>query len=217
MRTAKFLVFLIIIALNIILFSSLSFSLTNSITISAIPDSTRPTSGDSIAVLVYVDLSGESDLLGEYSFDIIWNPLVLEFQSISGGTTEGFTTLLSNATKGGDGILSITNIYPQGAGNLVHVATINYIAKGSPGAETNINFSVISLSAAYSYKDLEPTHSIEPGFVRINSHPVFITTSLPDAGKNLPYNVILNVSDPDIDDFHAFELMEGPDWMNINP
>ncbi len=100
MRTAKFLVFLIIIALNIILFSSLSFSLTNSITISAIPDSTRPTSGDSIAVLVYVDLSGESDLLGEYSFDIIWNPLVLEFQSISGGTTEGFTTLLSNATKG---------------------------------------------------------------------------------------------------------------------
>ncbi len=208
----------IILILLVLTFSFITAASDSSaaIPVSSVPDAANPAPGESIGVQVHIDLSGEEDLLGEYTIEVTWDPSVITYNSVSGGSTDGFTEVLSNATNTDSGRLSITYINGNGAGGSVHVAGIVFTAKDAPGAETDIALTVSSLSASHSFKDLLPAHTVQAGHITINSPPVFLTADLPYAFANISYSTTLQISDPDEDDSHTFELLENPVWMNID-
>jgi hypothetical protein len=172
--------------------------------------------GDSMTARVNIDCSGGTDLLGEYSLEVRWDPSVLAFSLLTGGTSEGFSELLANETKTGSGILSITYLNAAGSGGMVNVARIVFIVRGAFGAKTDIAPVVKSLSAAGTFKDLSTSITVQSARFTVNSPPVFVTSSLPDVSQENPYTAVVTVNDPDAGDTHAFELLAAPEWMAIN-
>ncbi|MBN1292064.1 MAG: T9SS type A sorting domain-containing protein [Candidatus Latescibacteria bacterium] len=170
-----------------------------------------------MSVSINIDLTGEEDLLGEYTLEITWNSSVIEYKTVSGGTSPGFSSLMSNESETGSGKLSLTYINSEGAEDLINVAQIMFAALHNYGAETDIGLTAVSLSAAKTFENLLPGHTVEPGHITINSPPVIMTTELPNAFINIPYNTRISVNDNDESDSHVFELLESPEWMTINP
>ncbi len=50
----------------------------------------------------------------------------------------------------------------------------------------------------------------------INRPPHFITEVLPDAVEGEQYDFTMEIDDPDIGDYHVYELLVAPDWLNLN-
>ena len=50
-----------------------------------------------------------------------------------------------------------------------------------------------------------------------NQPPTIITTSLPNANEDNPYEYNILVEDPNEDDSYTFEIITAPDWLSIDP
>lgn len=185
-------------------------------TVTLAPEKSVVSLGDSAFVRVNVDMSGGADLLGEYSLGVTWDPAVLVFQRAAGGESEGFRELLSNETKTSSGTLSITYLNTTGFGGMVNVARIVFIVRGAYGAKTDVAPVVMSLSAALTFGDLSAAVTLQPARITVDSPPMFVTTSLPDASQGRGYAATLIVSDPDEGDAHTFDLLAAPGWMTID-
>ena len=49
-----------------------------------------------------------------------------------------------------------------------------------------------------------------------NDFPSFVTQQLPDAVEDVPYHFVLEVSDPDSNSEFRFQILQGPEWLQIN-
>ncbi len=187
-------------------------------TISTIPDNEILERGGLTEVTVNVDLSGDPDLLGAYSIQLIWNPAVLQYVSVTGGISAGFTTLNKNDLNVSAGNLLLNHFNAAGTGGLVNIARVSFRASGSPGDTTTIGINVTSLTASKSFKDLKTGLHFQLGqvTVTVNNPPEITTTWLPDATQDQYYQATVDATDQNEWDTLTFTLVSGPDWLTIN-
>ena len=184
--------------------------------VSTIPDPSVSEPSDIVTVPVIIDMRNGADALGEYSITLMWDNSVIMYEGISGGSTTGFTTVMSDDSNIAAGELRISSINEAGATGLVHVADVYYFAGGSPLEVTEVYPDVSSLTAAVSITDLTPTMAIQTGDVTIDTPPTITTESIPDADEDLPYDVTFDVIEPDEGDSALFSLYSAPGWMSID-
>ena len=144
------------------------------IIVSSEPDNVNPVPDESVNVLINIDMSATQDFLAEYSIEIRWVPSVIEYQSVSGGTTEKFTSLESVETDVATGKLLISWLDIDGSGGIVNVGKIEIKAVGSTGENTFVDLIVSSLSAA-TLDDLLPQHNVQSGLITIMGPPKLIS------------------------------------------
>ena len=136
------------------------------IIVSSESDNVNPVPDEIVTVLINIDMSATQDILAEYSIEIRWDPSVIEYQSVSGGTTENFTSLESVETDVAIGKLLISWLDIDGSGGNVNVGKVEFKAVGSAGEKTFIDLIVASLSAA-NLDDLLPQHTVQSGLITI--------------------------------------------------
>jgi hypothetical protein len=138
--------------------------------ISTVASNTTPINGGTITVDITVDMTGRTDLLGAYSFNVTWNSAVLQYTGVTGGTTTGFTAVNINGSSVNTGMLSINQFYTTGASGVVNVARVSFSVVGNPGSTSSIGLVVNSLSAAVTFIDLKS--DVETNFtaVTVNSY-----------------------------------------------
>jgi len=144
------------------------------IIVSSEPDNANPMPGETITVLVNIDLTGTSYQLAEYTIEVNWDPAVIEYQGVSGGTTEGFQDLDSVTTEVASGKLTISWFDLTGSGGKVNVASVQFKAVGSTGDATFIDIVVSSLSST-ALDDLLPQHNAQSGQVTILGPPQLLS------------------------------------------
>ncbi|MCE5249078.1 PQQ-binding-like beta-propeller repeat protein [bacterium] len=158
-------------------------TITDTISVYAVPDNATPLPNSDVKIDIIVDMGDNDELLGEYTIGIAWDPEVLDYQSVTGGSTEGFTKVIENAAHAGQGSLSITYVNPNGAGKRIYIASVYCKTLNVPGTQSDIRVTVQSLSSAVSFLNLEPYVSVTPGNVAISAPHVNADKSLVTADE----------------------------------
>ncbi len=165
------------------LFLSLAMSYSSAAPIvSTVPDITNPSFNQSVVVSVNIDLSAGSDSIGAYSMEISWDPAVLDYVNVAGGTSNGFTTLNKNEANTGSGSLLINNFYTAGNSGLLNVARITFTTVGGANDSTLITPTVTALSSYWDFTDLTPGLVIQSGKITIPQPSVTVTS--PNGGES---------------------------------
>jgi hypothetical protein len=166
-------------------------------TVTTVPNDASPHTGQSIVVDVNIDLTAGSDSLGAYSFVLSWDPAVLSYVSIAGGTSTGFGNVNSNVSNAANGSIAINQFYvhPQGTaptGGLVNVAKITLSTVGGSGDTTSVNVGVSAIIASDTFVDLKPDHDVQPGLISVAAPSV--TVSSPNGGELWIANTVHNIT-----------------------
>jgi hypothetical protein len=168
-------------------FSGMCFFYASSVTASpvirVVPDNTHPENGQEVTVDVNVDLAGSSSVLGAYSFVVTWDPQVLFYSSVTGGTSQGYGSVNLNVSKTSGGSLIINKFYVPPSGykpdtSLYNVAKIKFFTVGTVGNSTSITVTVSSLAAARTFANLKPGHEVQPCTITVKSHPQIASANI---------------------------------------
>jgi hypothetical protein len=132
------------------------------------PSSDFPGPGFQVEVPVTVDLT-EDLCLGVYTFEVIYDPLIVVIASIAGGTTPEFSAApMTNPASFDTGITrfdAINTTSVTSPTGLVSVAVITFEAVGEPGDSSNINLGVVTLrdteTVSLSYRVVNTSVSIQ--------------------------------------------------------
>ncbi|MHB9030650.1 MAG: FlgD immunoglobulin-like domain containing protein [Candidatus Latescibacterota bacterium] len=128
---------------------------------------------------------------------ISWDPGVISFVSIAGGTSPGFGNVNSNVLNAANGSIAVNQFYvhPPGTpatGGLVNVAKITFSTTGADNDTTSVNVGVTALLASDTFHDLKPGHEVQPDLITVASTSV--TVSSPNGGESWVANTVHDIS-----------------------
>ena len=162
-------------------------------TISTVPDDTSPDFNQDTVVSIFVDLSSGTDELGAYTLEINWDAAVAQYDSTSGGTSNGFTSVSNiNESNVASGNLKLNHFYVPGTGGNVHVADIHFTAIGGALDSTAFTPVVQTLSAAETFADLKPGHDVITGSITIPQPTITVTS--PNGGESWTATDVHNIT-----------------------
>ena len=116
---------------------------------------------------INIDMQDVSELLGAYSASLRWNPEILEFLSISGGTTSGFDSPNVNQNYVSSGHVLFNQFNPPGSNGDVNVINMTFNTIGAKGDTCMLFLELSALGAAHTFTDLLPYLAIEDASVRV--------------------------------------------------
>jgi hypothetical protein len=151
--------------------------------IRVVPDNPLPEKGQKVTADIMVDLTGSSHTLGAYSLVITWNPRVLSYAMVAGGTSRGYGSVNLNASQAAYGRLTINQFYApppgeQPVSRLFTVARVAFSVVGGEGDSTSVMVSVSSLAAARTFTNLKPGLTVQPGMVTVRNNPPIISAAM---------------------------------------
>jgi len=154
-----------------------------------------------------IDINGEDDLELAPEKNVI--QLGGGSYIAAGETNEPGYYTKAYANQGGEIVLQ-----PEG---LLFLAVFRTSESITPQDSLAVDIDVKVSDSDGASMDLEPASYVFKPAAIPTEPPVIITEVLPVAEFTREYDAVVEIEDPDIVDEWLFELIEGPDWLTIDP
>lgn len=168
-----------------------SSGFSQSVVSSVVPSATNPNPGDTVTVAINFDMTGTTELLGSFTGNLNWNPLILHYVSNS-GILAGFTGFV-NDLNAANGTIIFNGAKALGQGGIFDVLTLKFVA-GDPGS-TVIDLNYTAMAAAFTFVNLLPFLTINDATITVLNPVNSVVSSVlpPDTTINEGENLLVRI------------------------